>query len=59
MSCDLLLLEPFLNDGCTVVIDTRMNNTSFLLNNLQRRWNHKWDSVFKLHVLTLNDWEKR
>ncbi|NBO85594.1 MAG: hypothetical protein EBV38_04035 [Burkholderiaceae bacterium] len=59
MSCDVLLYEPFVSTGCTIVIDTRMNNSSFVIKNLQRNWKHAWDSVFKVHVLELTDWKKR
>jgi len=59
VSADLLLYESTLPDGCIVVIDTRMTNTSFLLNNLQRRWRHRYDLGNKSHVLTLRDWPKR
>jgi len=38
MAADILLMEPTLIPGTTILIDGRTNNARFLENNLRRDW---------------------
>jgi len=38
MSADILLMEPSLFPGAVILVDGRMLNTTFLINNLKRNW---------------------
>jgi hypothetical protein len=53
MSADVLLYESALQPGCTLVIDGRVNNTIFLVNNLKREWRTRFDHAMEHNVLTL------
>lgn len=45
MSADILSIEPTLIPGTFILVDGRTNNVRFLLNNLKREYEFKWDKV--------------
>ena len=55
MNSDILKIEYFLVPGTIVVVDGRGANSSFLKNNLQRKWSYKYDKMFDQHIFVLND----
>ncbi len=55
MACDILKIEPFLTPGTILIVDGRTANTSFLLNNFKRPWEHTFYRALSLHILVLND----
>ena len=55
MNSDILKIEYFLVPGTIIVVDGRGANSSFLKNNLQRKWSYKYDKMFDQHIFMLND----
>ena len=55
MTGDLLRIEHFLTPGTIVVFDGRAANARFVLANLQRRWEYKYDDEYDQHVFVLNE----
>jgi len=55
MNSDILKIEYFLVPGTIIVVDGRGANSSFLKNNLQRKWSYKYDKMFDQHIFVLND----
>ena len=55
MNSDILKIEYFLVPGTIIVVDGRGANSSFLKNNLQRKWSYKYDKVFDQHIFILTD----
>ena len=55
MSADLLLLEPCLLPGTTILIDGRTNNARFLKNNFKRSYKYVWDKKGDVSIFELNE----
>ena len=55
MASDILKIENFLVPGTIILIDGRTANTTFLLNNFQRKWKYFKLKFCDFHVLVLND----
>lgn len=55
MSADLLLLEPCLLPGTTILIDGRTNNARFLKNNFKRSYKYVWDKKGDVCIFELNE----
>jgi hypothetical protein len=55
MNSDILKIEYFLVPGTIIIVDGRGANSSFLRNNLQRKWSYKYDKMFDQHIFTLDD----
>ena len=55
MNSDILKIEYFLVPGTIIIVDGRGANSSFLRNNLQRKWSYKYDKMFDQHIFLLDD----
>lgn len=55
MSCDVLKLEYFFNQGTIILIDGRSANAKFLKDNFKRKWKYINDKVNDQHIFFLND----
>lgn len=55
MSADILSLEPVLLPGTFILVDGRTNNVRFLLNNLKRNYEFKWDKEGDVSTLELKE----
>jgi len=55
IAADLILLESTLPQGCKIVIDGRMNNSTFLRANFKRKWRWSFDPVHKIRQVQLLD----
>ena len=55
MNSDIMKIEYFLVPGTIIVVDGRGANSSFLKNNLQRKWSYKYDKTFDQHIFILTD----
>ena len=55
MSGDILIMEPTLLPGTFVIIDGRVNNTRFLENNLQRKWDIKYNENADITLMELTE----
>ena len=56
VAADILHYESTLPGGCEIIIDGRVNNYYFLLNNLKRRWKVRRDLIHRAHRMMLKDW---
>lgn len=55
ISADILYLESTMLPGTTILVDGRVNNVRFLMNNLRRKFNCKWDRNGDVTILKLNE----
>jgi hypothetical protein len=55
MAADLLVMEPTLLPGCTVLVDGRTNNARFLERNLRRPWAVEHDAAGDVTLLRLDE----
>ena len=55
ITCDLLLMEPFLLPGTVVIFDGLTNNAYFNIQRLKRNWVWKHNLKFDYTIMALTD----